>query len=257
MRTIGILAWNSWQENLRNKFFLLALVFAGIILYLSLLLGLLASDQEVRVLLDFGLSFIELMGLAGAVYGAATTILREMETKTVYLVLTRPVSRWEYLLGRFAGLMLSVLAAMALMALVHLAILFYKGWSWTPSYAAAFLGAYLKVLVTASLAEFLALFSTSVLSGLTMTLILWSLGHFVGEIRFLIAHQARHSALIMPLNLLSYVMPNLSLFNLRDRLDVTSLSAVETPLGVWFGYAFVYCGAWLSAAFLRLRRREF
>ena len=257
MRMIGVLAWNTWQENLRNKFFLLALVFGGIVLYLSLLLGLLASDQEVRVLLDFGLSFIELLGLAGAVYGAATPILREMETKTVYLILTRPVSRLEYLLGRFAGLMLSVLAAMVMMAVIHLGVLFMKGWAWTPAYGVAFLGAFLKVLVTAAIAEFLALFSTSVLSGLTMTLILWSLGHFIGEIRFLIAHQARHSSLILPLNILSYIMPNLKLFNLRDRMDRTSLAALEAPLAVWFGYALVYCGAWLAAAYLRLRRREF
>src|SRR5262245_11815625 len=117
-----ILALNSLQENLHGRFFLLTAVFGLTTLYLSLLLGLLAADQEVRLILDFGLALIELLGLAGAVYAACTVILREMETKTIYLILTRPVARGEYLLGRFLGIVLSAAASMSLMAVVHLAI---------------------------------------------------------------------------------------------------------------------------------------
>jgi len=96
---VGILALGQWREQWRNRSFLVALFFAGILIYASFLLGTLAVDQETRALLDFGLSFIELMGLGLAVFGAATGILREMETKTIYLVLTRPIPRWVYLLG--------------------------------------------------------------------------------------------------------------------------------------------------------------
>ena len=111
-----MLALNSWRENLRSRFFLLMMIFSVVFLYISMLFGLLAVDQELRVLLDFGLAFIEIMGLAGAVYGAASGILHEIETKTIYLILSRPVSRGQYLLGRFTGLMLSALAAISLMA---------------------------------------------------------------------------------------------------------------------------------------------
>ncbi|MFA6003618.1 MAG: ABC transporter permease, partial [Elusimicrobiota bacterium] len=243
LRNIAILAATSWQENLRNRFYLLALAFAGVFLFMSLILGVLAVEQESRVLLDFGLGCIELMGLAGAVYGATTMVLREMETKTIYLILTRPVGRGEYLIGRFLGLMLSVLAAMALMACVHLCILWAKGWRGPEPYLGAWLGAYLKVVVTAALATFLAVFSSSVLTAGVLTGILWALGHFLSELRFLITHGASRWN-VAALGLCSYVVPDLQLFNLRDRVSATSLSSPEAGAAWWLLYAALYCGVW-------------
>lgn len=255
MRTVLILALNSWQENLRSRFYVLCVAFGGVILYISLVLGMLAADQELRVLLDFGLGAIELLGLAGAVYGATTTILREMETKTIYLILARPVGRGQYLIGRFAGLMLSVLASMAIMSCLHLAILFWKGWTWNPAYLQAFLGAYLKVLVTAALASFLALFSSSVLTALGITAILWTLGHFLPEIRFMTLQGPRGAAL--PLTALSYFLPDLQLLNYRDRLAAASFAPRELSLAAGLAYAASYAAAWLAAARFLLRKKEF
>ncbi|MBI3554458.1 MAG: ABC transporter permease [Elusimicrobia bacterium] len=249
MRKAAILAWNSWQENLRGRYFTLAFFFGLVVLYMSVILGVLAADQEVRVLLDFGLGFIELMGLAGALYGATTTILREMETKTIYLILSRPVTRGEYLVGRFAGTMLSVLVSMLAMAAMHLALLFFKGWSWQAWYFWAFLGAFLKVFVTAALATFLAIFSSSVLTALTISAILWTLGHFVGEIRFMSAWGSSKAASV-PLTAAAYLMPNLELLNARDRLSAP-------PLGLWLGYCAAYAAVWLALARQLLRRKEF
>ncbi len=258
MTAVFILAANSWKESLRTKFFLLSLLFGGVVLYLSLLLGLLATDEEVRVLQDFGLAFIELMGLAGAVFSASTTILREMETKTIYMILTRPVARWQYLVGRFAGLMLSTAAAMALMASMHVAILLAKGWSWSGLYVAALAGAYLKVLITAALAMFMAIFSTSVLSGLTITGILWSLGHFIPEIRYMVTHKSRHAVFMgTGMSLLTRLLPDLQLFNLRDRLQPLAGAGLDIPVAAWLGYAVVYAGAWLAASVWLFNRKEF
>lgn len=250
LRTAGIVAWNTFQDNLRSRYYLLCLVFGAVVLYVSLLLGLLAADQEARVVLDFGLSLIELLGLAAAVYGAATIVLREMETKTIYLILTRPVSRAQYLLGRFAGLMMSTGAVMLAMAALHLPILFWKGWHWSWLYPAAVAGSFLKLLVTAALTLFLALASSSILTALVITMILWTLGHFLPEIRFMIRWNSQGS-ISVPLTALSYVVPDLQLLNLRDVWE-KPLSAAR-PLA----YAAAYAGAWLSLAALRLRRKEF
>lgn len=256
MRNIAILAWTGWQENLRRRFYLVSLAFAGVFLYMSLILGVLAVEQETRVLFDFGLGFIELMGLAGALYGATTVVLREIETKTVYLVLSRPVGRGEYIFGRFLGLMLSVLCSMALMAAFHLAILKAKGWSGAELYLSCFCGAFLKVLVTASLATFLALFSSSALTAGVIAGIVWTLGHFLPEIRFLITHGASRP-LVAPLHALSWLVPDLQLLNLRDRAAAAAVSGPEAGPAWLLGYAALYCAAWLSAAWALLRRKEF
>ncbi len=254
MRNVWILARNSWQENVRGKFFALTVVFAVLVLYISVLLGALAADQEVRVLYDFGLSFIELMGLAGALYGATTVILREMEAKTIYLILTRPVSRGEFLFGRFLGLAMSAAASMATMAAFHLLLLFLKGWRWDSLYALALLGAYLKVLITAALAVALALFSSSVLTALSITLILWTLGHFLPELRYMIAWGPAQWQMA-PLRALSFVIPDLQLLNYRDQL--AAASAQRPPTWLAFSYAPLYAGIWLLIARSLLRKKEF
>jgi ABC-type transport system involved in multi-copper enzyme maturation permease subunit len=256
VRIVWLLALNQWQENVRSRFHVLTLVFSVILVLLSLIFGVLAVDQEQRVILDFGLSFIELLSLAGALYGAASGILREMETKTIYLVLTRPVSRGRYLFGRYLGLLLSAGAAMGVMSVVHLGVLFLKGWSFEPSYFKALAGIFLKVGVTAALGVFLAIFSSSVLTALIIAAILWTLGHFMTEIRYLIEHGAPRY-LTPVLMLLAYVPPDLNLFNTRDRLATTSLSAPEAPVWVWLAYAALYAGAWLLAARHLLRKKEF
>ncbi|OGS04463.1 MAG: hypothetical protein A3J70_13600 [Elusimicrobia bacterium RIFCSPHIGHO2_02_FULL_61_10] len=249
MKKVAILAWNCWLDNLGSRFYAISIIFGIVILYISLLLGMLAADQELRVLLDFGLGFIELMGLAGAVFGAATAVLREIESKTIYLILTRPVSRSQYLAGRFLGLMFSALVSMLIMAVLHLAILFFKGWTWDRAYLLAFVGIYFKVLITAAVTLFLSLFSSSVLTAMIIAAILWTLGHFLPEIRVM-TPWARPA--LWPLAGLSYVIPDLQLFNLRDRL-----ADPQWPLLAWTGYAFVYSLAWLMLAGFWLRKKEF
>ncbi|MDE1977071.1 MAG: ABC transporter permease subunit [Elusimicrobia bacterium] len=250
MKSTALVARNSFWENARSRFFAVCIVFGVVLVYTGMLLGILAQEQQARILLDFGLSLIELAGLAVAVYGAATGLLGEIESKTVYLALTRPVARAHYLLGRFAGLMASVLSAMCLMAAFHVALLLCKGWAWNGAYLWALLGSFLAIFITTSAALFLSLFFSSSLTALLIAGILWTLGHFIPEIRFL-ADRAPGSA-IWFLKAVSYVIPNLGLLNWRDNLA----SAAIPPLALWGSYCLLYAGIWLACAARLFSRRE-
>lgn len=251
MRTVWLVAANSWRESLRSRFFVVSVVFSVVLVFISMIFGVLAVDQELRVLTDFGLGFIELLTLAGALFAATSTILRELETKTIYLVLTRPVSRGQYLLGRYAGLLLSAAAAMAIMAALHVAVLLAKGWTFQAVYLKALAGAYLKVTVTAALGLCLALYSSSALTALIISGVLWALGHFLVEIRYLIEHGAPRS-LTPILMALAYVPPDLNLLNARDRLG----GVAEAPVWTWLAYTALYAGTWLLLARALLRKKE-
>ena len=253
MKTPRILALHVLREHLRSQGFLTALGFAGVLIYVSVLLGALAVDQEVRVLEDFGLSFIELMGLALVVFGAANGIVKELETKTIYLILSRPVSRGGFLLGRYLGLLLSAALAVGAMSLVHLSLLFLKGWSWQPAYALAILGILLKLTLSTALALFLALLSTSVLSAVVMTGIAWILGHFIPEMRFMI-EKAPNVWSRLALSGISRVIPDLQLLNFRDRLEAAGQGHW---LALGAGYALLYSSACLVLAYGLFRKREF
>src|ERR1044071_6903651 len=110
-------------EQIRNRLYLIIVFFGAVILACSLLLGALAPGQKTRVIFDLGLLAIELFGLATAVFGSVTLILQEVESKTIYLLLTRPLNRSVYLAGRFLGLVVAVLITMMTMAVLHILIM--------------------------------------------------------------------------------------------------------------------------------------
>lgn len=243
---------HTFYEQWKNRFFQLVLIFTGVILYAAILLGVMAGEQEARVLTDFGLGLIELVGLAAIVFGCAGTILRDMESKTIYLVLSRPVPRPVYLLGKLFGLFLTIGTAMACMGLLHIALLYIRGFSPPEFYCKILFLSWIKIMLIGSLAMFVSLFSTSILSTVVISFIFWTLGHFLAEARFLLEKtQSVAALLIKPL---LYIAPNLQLYNLKDRWDITA-SGPDWPVIII--YALSYSAACALASVWLFRKKEF
>lgn len=255
MTAVWVLAASSVRENWRTRFYLLTAGFGAVFIFMSLVLGAMAVDQELRVLADFGLALIELVGVGGALFAASTSLLRELETKTIYLILTRPVGRGRYILGRYLGLLISAAVSMLAMAALHAAVLLAKGWTFEPAYAAALFGSLLKVAVVAALGLYLALASSSAPTALGIGAILWALGHFLPEIRALIQSSPAPKALVVLLEVLSRVVPDLQLLNARDRLTGPLAGAGPGP-AVQVAYAAAYASVWLGLSRFWLARKE-
>lgn len=254
MNLVWVLAQNVWLEQVRNRFYHLIWVFGGVLVYASLLVGVLAVEQELRVLVDLGLAMLELLSVAAAVFVAANSILREVEQKTIYLILTRPVPRGVYLLGRFAGLQLSVFSAALAMAALHLSLLGLRGWAGDAAYAFALAGILAKVLLISAVTVLLAMLSTSVFSALTMTGIVWVLGHFTAEIDGLARKTTGFARLA--LRAVDPLLPNLQAFNLRDSWPPEG-NLVWGALGYGLLYLALYSGACLALSYWMFRKREF
>lgn len=254
MSAVLILAANAWRELWRARFIALVALFGGVLVYMSVLLGVLAGDVELRVLFDMGLAVVEVMTCGAAAYCAATGLIQEMEQKTLYLILSRPVPRASFLFGRYLGTVAAAGTAAAAMLGAQAALLLAKGWTPSAELALAFWGVLLKLIVTGAAATLLALISTSVLSAMTMTAIVWILGHFVGEIRFLSERSSGFvTGLIAPA---AYVLPNFALLNYRDRLHIPGAGLGE-PLLWGFLYAVTYAAVCLGLTAALFRRREF
>lgn len=251
---IWILARNVWMEQFRNRLYHLIWVFGAVLVYASLLVAYMAVEQELKVLLDVGLAMIEMLALAAGVFTAANSILLEMEHKTIYLVLTRPVPRGSYLLGRFLGLQLSVASAALVMALFHIVLLLLRGWTWHGSYLLMLGGSLGKIFLVSALTILLSLISTSVVSALTMTGIVWALGHFTEELHLM----ARKAAGLQgpALRAVELLLPNLQVFNLRDSWPPEGILNPGAPAYA-AGYLLLYSGACLALAYAMFRKREF
>lgn len=242
-------AYNSFYESVRSRFFTLFAVFAFTAVYASVLAGVMAVDQEARLLADFGLALIELTALAYALFDASSSLLREAETKTIYLVFSRPVPRWAYLGGKLAGALLTAALMLVVMALIHLSVLKFRGFGVPAAYGWALTGSFLKLAVIVSFAFFVSLFSTSAVSTLVISGVMWTLGHFASEARFLAERAAGLKGALLGAFL--WLVPNLQLFNARD-------GAAALPLGP---EALLSAAAWTLSSYLGalwlLSRKEF
>ena len=247
---VWAVAANSFMENVRNRFFTLFAVFAFAAIYASVLAGVMAVDQEARVLSDFGLALMELTALAYALFNASSVLLREAETKTIYLVFSRPVPRWAYLAGKLAGSLLTSALMLAVMGLMHLLLLKLRGFGVPPAYAWAVGGSLLKLAVITSFAYFVSLFSTSAVSTLVISGIFWTAGHFAAETRFLAEQSAGAKSLALKAAI--WLIPNLQLFNARD---AAGAAAALAPA------AFLSAAAWTAGSYLGalwlISRKEF
>jgi ABC-type transport system involved in multi-copper enzyme maturation permease subunit len=244
----------TFLQQVRNRLYLVVVFFGVLLLAVSLLFGAVAADQELRVILDLGLATTELFGLVAAVFGAVTLILEEMESRTIYLVLTRPLPRAHYILGRFLGLLSAVLTSMALMALMHAGLLLAKGWSADLHYFACFPFMAFKIMIMTGLALFFSLFSSSAVASVVFTLFFWILGHFGPELRFLM-EKSQSGAASIGGKFILLITPNLEVLNYRDFFHVPGFSW-EQGIGV-LAYAFLYTSACLCLSLALFARKEF
>ncbi len=250
LRLLLSVALNSFSENVRSRFFTMFAVFAFTAVYASVLAGVMAVDQEARLLADFGLLLTELTALAYLLFGASTALLKEAETKTIYLVFSRPVPRWAYLAGKICGSLLTAALMLAAMAAIHLSVLAFRGFGLPPGYAWVLAGTFLKLAVIVSFAYFVSLFSTSAVSTLVISSIMWTLGHFASEARFLAERAEGLKGALLGFFL--YLIPNLQLFNARDAAGAAGAlpPSVLLPAAGWTLASYLG-GLWL------LSRKEF
>ena len=243
-------AFNSFSESVRNRFFTLFAVFAFTAVYASVLAGVMAVDQEARVLTDFGLALIELTALAYSLFGVSSSLLKEAETKTIYLVFSRPVPRRVYLAGKLAGALLTAGLMLAIMGAIHLSLLAFRGFGFPEFYAWALAGTFLKLAVIISFAFFVSLFSTSAVSTLVISSIMWTLGHFAAEARFMAERLPGFKGIVF--NVFLWLIPNLQLFNARDAAGAACAlgPAVLVPAAAWVAASYL-------AALWLLARKEF
>jgi ABC-type transport system involved in multi-copper enzyme maturation permease subunit len=229
------------------------LLFAAVLLASTLLLGALGGEQKNRMILDLGLVSIETFTLLVTVFASVTLVSEEMETRTLYLILARPVARYQFVLGRFFGLITLLAATYLLMALGHLTVLYFERIPPDRSYFLSLWFSWEKIVLITAIAMAFSLFATSTVSAVSFTFFFWILGHFSSELRFL-AHKAVPAVRLFG-NLFYYVTPNFQIMNLRD--ITPSAGAGSGWLWPIFGYGLSYTMATLAIVILLFRKKEF
>lgn len=242
------------REHVRNKVWLGAALFGLVLLTGILVTSALAQDERARMMLDLGLAANEMIALVLMVFLTVHLILSEIESRTVFLILTHPVRRAHYLLGRFLGTLAAVGLGMAAMGLLHWSLLRLTGWGGGGSYALAWACSLGRVAVMGALSLLLSLALTSEAAAMAFSSFFWILGHFAAEIRFL-AEKSDSALLRAALTIVSHVAPDFAHFNYRDAWHAGPPSARWIAAAA--AYALAYCAACLALSVQVFEQKEF
>jgi len=204
------IARSTFRQAVRDRLLYGILFFAVAMLFFGLVLGELSLNEEQRVVLDVGLAGISLFTVIAATIAGVNLLYKELDRKTLFTVLSKPIARWQFLLGKFAGLAVTILLALALMGLVLVLILLGKGMA-VPAALPSFLALIaVEAVVVTSIAVFFSSFATPFMSGI-FTLGLFVIGRNGDVLAELAARKAGGVAGRL-LELLVDVTPNLYLF---------------------------------------------
>src|SRR6202521_4573003 len=128
MTAIGLIALNVFRESVRDRVLYNLVLFAILIMGASYLLGQLTAGQDVRIIKDLGLSATSIFGLFIAVFIGIGLVSKEVERRSVYSLLAKPIYRYQMIAGKYAGLTLTLIVNVSIMSAALYATLAYMGW---------------------------------------------------------------------------------------------------------------------------------
>jgi Cu-processing system permease protein len=252
-RTLAV-ARNTFREAIRDRIYLAIFGFAAILLGATQVLSPLALGEGGRITRDFGLSSLVILSLLVTVLVGTGLVHKEIERRTIMTLLSKPLGRGEFIVGKFLGLLWTLTVIFAAMLAMLLGVLYARdGQLDVPVLSAACLSLGELVVIT-GMAIFFSTCASPTLSGL-FTFGAYVAGHFSQDLmRF--ANQAPTFLMKIVPTAAYYLFPNLELFNARGP---AVHGIVPEPSRFLFGilYAAAYTGAILAAAVLVFRRREF
>jgi Cu-processing system permease protein len=254
MRAIAVIAWNSFREARRDRVNVVLGAFAVILLSSSFLLTELTSITVERVVTDFGLGTMTLLLVGLAVYLACGMLPREVERKTVFLVVTRPLTRSAFFVGRYLGNMLSLGLMLVSMTLV-LSLQFYLSEvPWTQPRLLSVAGLFLELGVLTAMGMFLSAFAGQVTSAVT-TAGLYFAGHLADEI-YRTAERSDAAGVSVLGKVVYYLVPNLERVNFKTAAahgTQVPWSTFGSGAGLTLGYILVF----LALGAFIFERRDF
>ncbi len=250
---IVAIALNTFREAIRDRILYLLLVFALIVIGVSRLLSLLTVGNEEKIIKDVGLSAISLFGVLTAVFVGVSLVFKEIERRTVYTLLANPVRRWQFLVGKFLGLLTVLVMNVGLMSLALCGLLLFRGESPLPLLPAIVLILIELVVITA----FALLFSslTNPILAALMTFAVYVMGHLTWSLQLLRAKLEGGLAVGL-CDALYWILPDLERLNLKaEVVHGLPVEAGFLTLGVLYGVS--YSIVVLGLACVAFGRKDF
>lgn len=253
MGKIIVIAKNTFKETIRDRILYGILIFSLLFLLSTVIWGSLSLGEDVRIMKSFGLAGIYLFGMIITIFLGASVLYKETERGTIYFLISKPVKSFHIIVGKFLGLLSSIIVSLVFMAGVYLVVVGYNGGGFDYLVLEAIFLQVGETAVFISLLILLSTFSAPLASTIYAVLILY-IGHLLP---LLSDYASKISGVQKYFVLLAYyLLPNLEKFNIRNLVIYqATITASEIILPVV--YAILYSLLALYAADILFRKKEF
>ncbi|MCJ8503058.1 ABC transporter permease [Desulfatitalea alkaliphila] len=265
MGQIWLLAKITFKEGVRNRIIIGILFFAFLLSLLNLIFAQMFTYDLSKVSVDLGLSMVSIAGLAIIFFMGINLLSRDFEKRTIYMVISRPIARWQYVLGKYLGLILMIgvsvaiiggFAAGSVKVIMHLAPAYVPpDYSWG-IFGISLLFSFLSLLTVTALAQFFTSMMTSSYIALLLTACAYFIGQNVEIVRKMLSGSEDFSTFFrIFLEAVTWIFPNLSAFDLKTiagyGLPLDTVSTIWSAL-----YGIGYIGLILILTVFVFQRRE-
>jgi ABC-type transport system involved in multi-copper enzyme maturation permease subunit len=261
------IAVNVFRESVRDKVLYNLVVFAILMMGASYLIGQLTAGQDIKIIKDLGLTAISVFGLFIAVFIGIQLVSKEVERRSIYSMLAKPIHRHQLVLGKYLGLALTLAVNLAIMALAFYAVLGYMRWTspqlvldslegpaTDPRMLKAIVLIYGQLAIVTAVALFFSSFSTPILSA-SFTLGIYVAGHFSTDLRNFDQVIDSRAAQTVARGMY-WILPNLAPFDVKAQV----VHALHVPAGyvaLTLLYGAAYVAVLLTMAVMIFSRRDF
>lgn len=251
---IYYIALNTFREAVRDRVLYLLLAFALLMILSSRILSLLTVGDEIKIVKDLGLAAISIFGVLIAIFVGIGLVYKEIEKKTIYTLISKPISRSQFLIGKYFGLLLTLFINVAIMSIGLLLLLYVHTGVWELGLLKALVLIFCETVLITAFAILFSTFTSPVLSAV-YTISIYLIGHITENLHGLT--QLLNEKIIRVLCTAAYyVLPNLDHFNIKAEV-VYGIPIKSSFMAFSMLYCFFYSAVIILLANLIFSRKDF
>lgn len=254
---IWVIASNVFKEVIRDRVLYLVAVYAVLLLLAAGLLPDVAAGAHGKITLDLGLAGIHLLGLIVTVFVGTSLINKEIEKRTVLVLIAKPVSRLEFIIGKHLGLSAVLAVLMVLLTTIYVTVLIVNqtAFSWV-SILLAILFTFVEMALLTAVAMLFGVFTSSLLATL-LTIAVYLVGHLSQDI-IALGQLSENANFQRIANGMYLVLPDLERLNLRNEAVYGLVLLPPVPeLLSHLAYGLLYIVLLLTLSVVIFARRQF
>ncbi|MFA6963315.1 MAG: ABC transporter permease subunit [Patescibacteria group bacterium] len=252
MNNIFVIAKNTFKETIRDKIMYGILGFALLFLLSTLFFASISLGEDIKVVKDLGLAGIYIFSIIIAIFLGSSLIYKEIEKRTLYIMLSKPVSTIQFITGKYLGLLLSLLLNLGLMSIIYLAVVYFEKGGFDYLALWAILLNFFELSIFISLAILFSTLTTPLASTIYSIIVLY-IGHSLSLVKK--AAEKSPEILRWVADGVYYLFPNLEKFNVRNFI-VYNISPTSAQIIYPVLYSLLMTGILLWLANLLLKKRD-